>query len=180
MRSNPDQFARENYLAVLVLITLGVRKSEIVGAKWEEFDLINGVWDLPTERSKTGVGISIPLADPVLVWLDELKVRANHSTYVLPNRRASKRFGHISPDTLNVAITKLLNQGKLGVDHFTVHDLRPTCRSLLASLKVPSHVAERCLNHKLRGVEGIYDRYDYFAERKDALAKVAESIKSIA
>ena len=180
MRSNPDQFARENYLAVLLLITLGVRKSEIVGAKWEEFDLINGVWKLPAERSKGGVGISIPLAEPVLVWLTELKVRANHSAYVLPNRRASKRFAHISPDTLNVAIAKLLKEGKLGVDHFTVHDLRRNCRSLLASLDVPSHVAERCLNHKVRGVEGIYDRYDYFDERKEALGKVAESISPLA
>ena len=31
------------------------------------------------------------------------------------------------------------------------------------------HVAERCLNHKLKGVEGIYNRHDYFAERKAAL-----------
>jgi len=54
-----------------------------------------------------------------------------------------------------------------------VHDLRRTCRSLLASAGVPGHVAERCLNHKLKGVEGIYDRYDYFDERKEALATVA-------
>jgi hypothetical protein len=30
-----------------------------------------------------------------------------------------------------------------------------------------------CLNHKLSGVEGIYDRHTYFEERKDALAKWA-------
>ncbi len=179
MRSNPDQFARENYLAVLLLITLGVRKSELVEARWQEFDLTKGIWSLPKERSKTGVAISIPLSKQVLAWLDELKVRANFSEYVLPNRRASKRFGHISPDTLNVAISKLFKDGKLKIDHFTVHDLRRTCRSLLASLKVPSHVAERCLNHKLRGVEGIYDRYDYFDERREALIKVAECVHSL-
>ena len=30
-------------------------------------------------------------------------------------------------------------------------------------------MAERCLNHKLKGVEGIYNRHDYFAERMVAL-----------
>jgi hypothetical protein len=30
-------------------------------------------------------------------------------------------------------------------------------------------VAERCLNHKLPGVQGVYNTHDYFAERKAAL-----------
>jgi hypothetical protein len=44
---------------------------------------------------------------------------------------------------------------------------------------VPGHVAERCLNHKLKGVEGIYDRYDYFEERKLAHQKVADRIEPV-
>ena len=65
------------------------------------------------------------------------------------------------------------------MDYFTVHDLRRTCRSLLAGLKVPGHVAERCLNHKIKGVEGIYDRYDYFEERKEALIKLSNLISLV-
>ena len=34
---------------------------------------------------------------------------------------------------------------------------------------VEPHVAERCLNHKLKGVEGVYIRHDYFEERRRAL-----------
>ncbi len=30
-------------------------------------------------------------------------------------------------------------------------------------------VAERCLSHRIKGVEGIYNRYEYFKERKAAL-----------
>ena len=30
-------------------------------------------------------------------------------------------------------------------------------------------MAERCPNHKLKGVEDIYNRHDYFAEREVAL-----------
>jgi hypothetical protein len=46
----------------------------------------------------------------------------------------------------------------------------------LAELKIPSHIGERCLNHKIRGVEGVYDRYDYFEERKEALEKISEQL----
>jgi integrase len=49
--------------------------------------------------------------------------------------------------------------GEVGLEYFVIHDLRRTCRSLLAELQVPAHIAERCLNHKQKGVEGVYDRY---------------------
>jgi len=172
-----DQFSRENTLAVALLLTLGVRKGELVAAKWVEFDVAEKLWHIPEERSKTGTAFTVPLPDQTLEWLNELKIRSNRSEYVFPNRRASKRFGHMSPDTLNAAIQKLHRQGKLPIAHFTVHDLRRTCRSLLAAEGVPGHVAERCLNHKLKGVEGIYDRYDYLDERREALCKVGVGIK---
>jgi len=178
LRENSDQFMRENYLAVALLLTLAVRKGELIAAKWDEFDLRTALWNVPEERSKMGVGISIPLSKEVLVWLNELKIRAYNSEYVFPNRRASKR-GHISPDTINAAIQKLFREEKMPVEHFTVHDLRRTCRSLLSGLKVSGHVAERCLNHKLKGVEGIYDRYDYLDERKEALGMVSKLLEPI-
>lgn len=56
-----------------------------------------------------------------------------------------------------------------GVENFTLHDFRRTARTHLEALGVQPHVAERCLNHKLKGVEGIYNRRDYFGERKVAL-----------
>jgi hypothetical protein len=34
---------------------------------------------------------------------------------------------------------------------------------------VEPHVAERCLNHKLKGLEGGYNRHDYFKARRRAL-----------
>ena len=92
-------------------------------------------------------------------------------------------------DTLNRAITKLFgrepgkvkqSENKMGeLEFFTVHDLRRTCRSLLAASGVPGHVAERCLNHKLKGVEGTYNRHDYLEERGNALKKLADIISPI-
>jgi integrase len=179
LRENHNQFTRENYLAVALLLCLGVRKGELVAAKWDEFDFEETLWHIPQERSKTGRGISVPLVPVVIEWLKELKIRAYGSDFVFPNRRISKRFGHISPDTINAAIQKLFRQEKMPVEHFTVHDLRRTCRSLLAELGVAGHVAERCLNHKLKGVEGIYDRYDYMDERREALNKIGSQLKYV-
>ena len=92
-------------------------------------------------------------------------------------------------DTLNRAITKLFGHeaGKkeqppnlMGdMPHFTVHDLRRTSRTLLAQQGTPGHVAERCLNHKLKGVEGIYNKHDYLEERKEALFKISITILSM-
>jgi integrase len=178
-RENSNQFTRENYLALALLLVLGVRKGELIAARWEEFDIDSKLWNMPEERSKTGEAITVPLPSVVIGWLEELHLRACGSEYVFPNRRTSKRFGHISPDTLNAAIKKLFDQGKLPVDHFTVHDFRRTCRSLLAGAGVPGHVAERCLNHKLKGVEGIYDRYDYLDERREGLQKIADQLTPI-
>lgn len=187
-REHSDSFSRENYLACALLILLAVRKSELTEAPWSEFDLKEKKWVLPKERSKSGVGIVIPLSQLAIEILNELKIRAYGSDYVFPNRRLSKSR-HMGKDTLNRAIAKLfgVEPGKkkqppnvMGdIEYFTVHDLRRTSRSLLASLSVPPHVAERCLNHKLKGVEGIYDRYDYFEERKEAFQRVEFAIKNI-
>ena len=187
-RENNHSFSRENYLACALLVSLGIRKSELSEAKWQEFDLNEQVWSLPKERSKSGVGIEIPLPEIVMNWFSELKMRSCGSDYIFPCRRKGT-LPHMGKDTLNRAITKLFGHeaGRkkqppnlmIGIDHFTVHDLRRTCRSLLAELGIAGHVAERCLNHKLKGVEGIYNRYDYFEERKQALALLAKKIEKI-
>jgi integrase len=192
LRECGDVFTRENYLAMALLVILGVRKGELIAAQWSEIDLENKRWRLSPERTKTGAGIVMPLPEATIPWLQELQVRANGSPYVFPSRRASKRRAYISDDTLNHALAKLFGLkvdakknplpnylGEAGIEHFVVHDLRRTCRSLLAANGVPSHVAERCLNHKIRGVEGIYDRYDYFEERKFALSCIADQISPL-
>ncbi|MDE2139892.1 MAG: tyrosine-type recombinase/integrase, partial [Gammaproteobacteria bacterium] len=170
-----QNLGRQNYLAFLLLLATCVRKSELVGARWEEFDLDAAIWRLPGERTKTGEGVDIPLAPVAVGWLKELKVFAAGSNYVLPARIHSKRFPHISPDTLNVALARV----KHDIDHFAIHDLRRTARTQLAAMGVSREVAERALNHKLRGVEGTYNQHDYFDERRDALAVWGDLLVSL-
>lgn len=175
MRKAGASFGRDNELAVKLLLALGVRKMELLAAQWQEFELDVGAWHLPGDRTKTGKPIDIPLAPAVVEWLRELKIRACGSACVFPARRAAKRFPHVSPDTVNVALASL----KHGLDHFAVHDFRRTMRSELSSLGVPPHIAERCLNHTIKGVEGTYDRHSYFEERKHALGVWADLLQTL-
>jgi integrase len=172
MRTTPG-FSGTNALAVKLLLALCVRKGELIAARWEEFDLhgenpeLGPVWQLPATRTKTGTGLNIPLSVQVVEWLRALEILAAGSEYVFPQRRrdARSRYGHVGRDTLNAAL-KSLNHG---LDHFTVHDMRRTARTHLAALGVRSEIAERCLGHKLRGVEGTYNTHDYYTERRDVL-----------
>lgn len=178
MRETPN-FGRPNELAVWLLLALCVRKMELLSAKWSEFNLEQGVWMLRPSRTKMNLAIDIPLAPPVIEWLKELKVFACGHDHLFPARRLihmkagiprQNRFEHISPDTLNVALRRLSLDD---MEHFTVHDMRRTARTHLAALGVDRFVAERALNHKVRDVEGVYNQYDYFEERKYALGRWA-------
>jgi integrase len=180
IRETPS-FGEDNLLAIKLLLALCVRKGELLGARLEEFDLeglspSGAVWHLPAARTKTGEGLEIPLVPDVADWLRRLRVLAASSEYVFPKRRRDprERVPHVGLDTLNVALQRV----KHGLRHFTLHDLRRTARTHLAALGIRREVAERCLGHKLRGVEGTYDRHDYFKERRSALEQWTRLLRS--
>jgi hypothetical protein len=50
---------------------------------------------------------------------------------------------------------------------------------LLERAGVLPHVIEACLNHKVRGVAGVYRRHNYIEEKRDALERLATLLKSI-
>ncbi len=60
-----------------------------------------------------------------------------------------------------------------------MHDLRRTCRSLLAEIGINEQIAERCLNHKIQGLIGIYDRHNYYEDRKSALQKLSDLVEPL-
>lgn len=63
-------------------------------------------------------------------------------------------------------------QSLSGVSDFTLHDLRRTFATNLASLRVPIHVIERLLNHTggtISGVAAIYNRFSYAQEMREAI-----------
>jgi integrase len=63
---------------------------------------------------------------------------------------------------------------RAGAEGWTLHDLRRTFASGLAALGVSIPVIERLLNHisgSFGGIVGVYQRYDYLPEMREAIAK---------
>ena len=141
---------RRNALTIRILLATAVRSAELYQARWEHVDLNQAQWHIP--KSKTGAAMGIPLA-PIVV-----DARQGGDT-------------HDSKDTIREAIGYWLDADKPAVRRFTPHDLRSTMKSHMRALGVPRDISEMCLNHKLSGVEGIYDRHTYFEARREALEK---------
>ncbi|HCB1414592.1 MULTISPECIES: tyrosine-type recombinase/integrase [Enterobacter cloacae complex] len=165
-------FSRQNEITFKLLLILCCRKMELCAARWEDFDLDAGIWHL--KNTKNGDNLDIPLSSLAIKWLQELKDLSLNSDWVLPARKIQNRMiPHIAESTLPVALAKL--KPHMGnIENFTIHDFRRTARSYLASLGVDPVVAERCLNHRIKGVEGIYNRHHYFDERKIAMQKLSD------
>ena len=66
----------------------------------------------------------------------------------------------------------------LGFD-FNPHDLRRTASTHLARLGVKDEIREALLNHKKKGLRGVYNLYEYDREKQEALALWAEALASI-
>jgi integrase len=80
------------------------------------------------------------------------------------------------------------NKGKLRLDAtsqvegWTFHDLRRTGATGMAQLGVPPHIVERVLNHAsgtFGGVAGIYNRFAYLPEMREALDTWDEKVTSL-
>jgi len=162
----------ENLLSVRILLATGVRASELFTALRQHVFLDEKRWHIP--KSKTGPEMDIPLAPLVVEWFADLIELAGNSGYLLPARlktRIEKHGGdaHLSKDAIREAIDFWIDNHKPKIRRFTPHDLRSTMKSHMRKLGVPRDISEMCLNHKLKGVEGIYDQHTYYEERRSAL-----------
>lgn len=61
-----------------------VRTSELIGARWEEFDLEDHRWDIPAERMKMRTPHIVPLAKQTLEVLGMLRELSGNSDWVFP------------------------------------------------------------------------------------------------
>jgi len=81
--------------AVRLLLLTGARRSEVLGATWEHFDLEAGVWTKPSSHTKQKSQHRVPLSAPARQLLTEIKEAAEKSAsakgrapspYVFPAR----------------------------------------------------------------------------------------------
>lgn len=170
-----DEVNKRRGLVLRLLLSLAVRKMELLAAEWAEFDLDAGVWRLPAERTKTKKGIDIPLSPIVIGWLKELKTYAEGGAYVCPAEGKSQK-AHLSDHALNKLLGKITPPDS---EPITPHDLRRTARTMLADLGVDYRTAEMCLNHQLAGVERHYNHAKLFDQRREALLMLSEKVATL-
>jgi integrase len=88
---------------------------------------------------------------------------------VLPGTDATQ---HLDGKLLTRSLAKCMARfQKAGISAFTLHDLRRTCRTGLARLKVESHIAERVLGHAQERIRATYDTHAYLDEKRAALER---------
>ena len=174
-----EKFSRPHYLVTKLLLLIGCRSGELFKAKRTDFDLLSAEWVMSLDN-KTKAPITVPLSSQALEIINELmKYHADDSEYLLSSMRGRpSKSGHICKDYISAAMQDFVYPLMTDCDPFTIHDLRRTMRTHLGKLGVNRFVAERCLNHKIVGMEGIYDAGDYLPERRAALDKWAMFLDS--
>jgi integrase len=145
-----------------LLLLTAQRRNDIGNMLWSEID--QTTLTIPPERYKTGGGQVVPLTDAALAILD-----------ALPKRREDRVFPVFS---YSLQKHRLDAKVPLG-ERWTLHDLRRTGKTLMARAGVRPDISERVLGHTIRGVEGVYDRHDYLAEKRDALERLGALIDRI-
>lgn len=175
---------RRNALIVKLLLYTGTRIGEPTSAQWLHVDFERAEWFIPADTAKNRHEFTIPLAPAVLAVFRELEELACGSRYIYPAQSGTRaeRFGGDAPGeqrAINHQLTDFCARLAGRVRAVTPHDIRSTFRTGLSKLGVPRHISERCLNHTLGGLEGIYDKYDLIAERREALESWADKVASL-
>ncbi len=131
-------------IAIKLLIFTGARRSEVIQAQWSEFDLDNGVWLLPAERSKNKQPHTFYLAAEAIELIRTLRPETGRSRYVFES--PSLKGKPITPAAVSRSVNRICQS--LSCERFTVHDLRRTCAShWVDTLGADSRLAELMLNH---------------------------------
>jgi integrase len=155
---------------VRLLLLTAQRKSKFHLLRWEDVDL-NGVWTIRTEPREKGNPGKLTLPK-IAVDIIQAQPRFVGNPYVFAGRHGAA--WHVMSGRY-----KREFDAKCGVKDWRLHDLRRTARSLMSRAGVQSEHAERVLGHAIGGVEGIYNRHGYDAEKADALRKLAALVERI-
>jgi integrase len=152
--------------ALELLILTGVRTNEVLGARWAEFDIDNGLWTIPKSRMKTGREHRIPLSSSAMRTL-RVMLAPKRSEYVFPSPRGDSQLSHI-------VLQRVMS--KLGAN-FTVHGFRSSLRDWAGDeTSFPRKVCEGVLAHVVGGVEGAYRRSDALEKRRALLVAWANYV----
>ena len=151
------------------LALTAARSGEARGANWDEIDLQDGVWRIPSERMKAGVEHRIPLSRQALDLLAEAAALRDESDLVFPSPLKSG-----SPMS-DMTLTKVLRSTGLA-ERATVHGFRSSFKNwALEQTDTSWAVSEAALAHVLgNSTEQAYARSDLFERRRALMQQWAD------
>jgi integrase len=150
---------------VRFILLTSARRTEAAAMAWSE---LNGEWTLPAARNKTKIDLVRPLSAEARAVLP---AKVDGCPFVFTTDGATPLSGYSK--------FKLAFDKSCGVTGWRLHDLRRTARSLMSRAGIPTDHAERCLGHVMPGIRGVYDRYEYLEEKRDAFNRLAALITDI-
>jgi integrase len=179
-----------------LLMLTAARRDEVTGMTWGELDLAGKLWRISKERCKNGLEHVIPLSDAairVLEGLPRIDGGKEATGFVFTTTGQTAVSGHSRfKERIDVAILAALRKqaeergedpdGVKAPERWTLHDARRTAASGMAALGIAPHVVEAVLGHKsgvIRGVAAVYNRHNYFEEKKTALDAWARRLDEI-
>ncbi|MEM5471903.1 site-specific integrase [Hoeflea sp. AS60] len=149
---------------VCLCILTGQRRSEIGGLKWDWIDLGERLISFPGEHVKNGRTHTFPIGPATAQMIAELP-RIDGFVFSGRNQK-NETFNGWSKSK------REFDKTLIGVERYTLHDLRRTFSTMHAKIGTPIHITERLLNHasgSISGVAAIYNRHTYFAEMRKAV-----------
>lgn len=161
---------------VRMLLLTGQRKEKVSMMRYS--DIVDGVWTIPPNeyaKEKGNIG-RVKLPELALEIIEELTPVAGNP-YIFPARRGKGPFNTWSES--KEKFEQRLRQRAPDMDHWTIHDLRRTSRTLMSEAKVSDQTAERAIGHKVVGIQRVYNLYDYEAEKTAALEQLAKLVLKI-
>ena len=151
------------------LVITAARSGEARSATWDEIDMTERVWRIPSERMKAGVEHRVPLSEQSLEVLARAYVLREESSLVFPS--PLKPGSPMSDMTL----TKILRSTGLA-ERATVHGFRSSFKNwTLEQTDTPWAVSESALAHTLgTSTEQAYARSDLFERRRVLMQQWAD------
>ena len=132
LAASPEQASAN---AIRLLLLTGARRGEVLGARWDEFDLDAGTWTKPGARTKQKTLHRVPLSGVAIALLSEMRAKAGKDPiYLFPSMSRPGPDGRRREQPLRSLKTMWGAMcRKAQLRDVRLHDLRHSFASMLAS-----------------------------------------------
>jgi integrase len=160
-------------LAMKLMALTFVRTSELIGAKWAEFDLEAARWSIPAARMKMRTPRIVPLARQSLEVLDSLRTLNGTGEWVFPGDLDATK-----PMSNNTILKALERMGYKGT--MTGHGFRGLASTILHERGCVHEYIELQLAHAPRNaVSAAYNHALYLEPRQKMMQEWADFLEQL-